>query len=89
MPNENIKKNQTISGRKVVWAVLSAMVVGAVGGVFGAVRVLNTDHFTVLSNTARLQAVEEDCVKKETWQIQYQYIADKLVSIENKLDKLK
>jgi len=32
MPNENIKKNQTISGRKVVWAVLSAVVVGAVGG---------------------------------------------------------
>ena len=82
-------KEKKISAKSLMAIASAALVTGIVSGIFGTVRILNHDHFTVLSNTARLQAVEEDCVKKETWQIQYQYIADKLVSIENKLDKLK
>ena len=84
---ENNKADYTISGRKVLWTVLSALVVGAVGGIYATASIINNDHFTVLSHSTRISALEETSVKKEVYQIQYQYIIDALDKINDKLDK--
>jgi hypothetical protein len=57
-------KNQIIFSRtQFIGILLGAIITGAVAGVFGAVRTLNTDHYTLIA--VAKQIAENDLKDKE------------------------
>ena len=48
-----------ISGKTLLGVFFSALVSGLVGGAFLAYRTLNNDHFTIISHSEKLMALEE------------------------------
>lgn len=72
---------------KAIALVATAVLTTAVGTAFTLFSVLNTDHFTLVSYGARLDAVEEVIVPRNELQISINNIETRLNRIENKLDR--
>jgi hypothetical protein len=80
-------KNQTktyqLSRGQFVGLLLGAVVTSSVATVFGTVRILNADHFTLIALGSRVDAVEEAFVPRGEVTIQLNAIDKRLERIEN------
>lgn len=89
-----VKKNSTnqkyieIGLYKAAGIVATAVLGSAVGTAFGIIATANSDHFTIISNTSRIEAVESVIVPRVEVETGFGHISTRLDRIENKLDRV-
>jgi hypothetical protein len=70
-----------ISFKWAVSIVVGALLTGMVGGAFGLVGILNSDHFTVLALDTKVKEIESTYVRKDVNDLEHRMIEQKLDTI--------
>ena len=86
MPKDN--KPFTITGKQIGTIIFTTVLTTAIGTAFIMLRIVNTDHFTTLSNFSRIEAIEENCVRVDNYRLEIGYIKNELKEISNTLIRL-
>lgn len=86
--NKNhIQPNQVVFTRsQFVGLVCGAVIAGVIGGIFGSVRTINSDHFTLLALDNEVADLKKSFVPREEIESNWRSIFGSLERIENKLD---
>lgn len=84
----------TIPLGRLVAIIASAVIAGGVSGVFGFIRIANSDHYAIVANAARIEAIESNYVSKDVVALMFDRLETKvdnnskyLEEINRKLDK--
>jgi len=74
--------------RKIITSAIILLVSGAFGGITFILGVANSDHFTIIANSERLEHLEDSVVLRPEYDLQIKFISDELVQLNGKIDKL-
>lgn len=84
------KRNQTITIKSIVAIALGSFITGIVGTAISMVSLANTDHFTIINHSKRIEIVEANKLDKSIYEANQKTEDEKnkaMLDSVNKLDK--
>ena len=85
--NEN-KKTLTVTPKWAITVICGAILSGIVTGAFGALNLLNSDHFTLMAITEKVTKLETTTVNREFYETRYDNLCEKVDVLGKKVDNL-
>lgn len=83
-----MKQSREITNAKLALIVISTIIGTAVTTAVGLVRVANSDHFTVIALSTRVDTLEDVVVSRNEFNQRSIFIDSRLDRIESKIDRL-
>lgn len=78
MPKKTKKNEIIISRTQIIGLVITAVIGSAVTTTFGLIRIANSDHFTLLALSDRVEAVENSLVPRTEFDQSVKHIEESL-----------